>query len=122
MYDALKLIFITALITSIALVLAKALHAQLCTTLAIPFSGLDDLKLYEKSSARLLGTPLYATALITGFAGAWAIGSPADPNYIHLISFLAMIAIFVGVAGFRSYRIFREAVRSEGREWPPKRH
>jgi len=120
MYDALKFIFISALITGIALALAKALHAQLCTTLAIPFNRLDDLKLYEKSSANLFSAPVYVTALITGLAGAWAMGSQADLNYIHLISFVTMITIFVGVTGLRSFGIFREAVRSEGLEWPPK--
>lgn len=122
MYDALKFLFITALIACIALALAKALHAQLCTSLSIPFKHLDDLKLYEKSTAKLLSPLVYATALITGLAGALATVLPTDPNYIHLISFLAMIPIFISVAGLRSYRIFLQAVRSEGLEWPPKGH
>ena len=122
MYNALKFLFTTALIAGIALMLAKALHAQLCTTLSIPFNRLDDLKLYEESSGRLFSPAVYVTALITGLAGAWALVSPVDPGYARLISLVAMIAIFVGIAGVRSYRIFRNAVRDEGLEWPPKRH
>lgn len=112
MYDALQFLSITALIAGIALVLAKALHAQPCTTLAIPFNRLDDLKLYEKSSGRLFSPAVYVTALITGVAGAWAMVSPEDLGYARLISLVAMIAIFVGIAGARSYRIFGDVVRA----------
>ena len=59
MYDAAKFLFVVLLIEGIAYGLSKALYAQFCATLSIPFKNIDDLGIYDKSSQKLLDTKLW---------------------------------------------------------------
>ena len=119
MYDATKFLFVVLLIEGIAYGLSKALYAQFCTTLSIPFKNIDDLGIYDKSSRNLIDAKLWMLSCVLSISGAWALCSHDDPQYIHLTTFIVMIAIYFGVVAVRSYKIFRLAVQEAGLDWPP---
>jgi hypothetical protein len=89
-YDAAKFLCVSFLIGVIAYGLSRALYAQFCTTLSIPFRNIDDLKIYDSSARRVFDRKQLILCFSLSFSGAWALCSRDDPQYVHLFIFVTM--------------------------------
>lgn len=119
--DICKLLAAASILSVLCYFFARGTHAQLCTTLTIPFKTMDDVKIYEASVGRMASPTLIAVSAPLVMSGAVALTSQYDPHYIKLMVFLFCTTIYVAGVSALSYSVFKKAISTMGHEWPPAR-
>lgn len=115
-----KIIIVGVLLLVISYFFARAIYAQLCTTLTIPFKKMDDMKIYDTSVKKLPNKLILILATPLAISGSIAFTSSYDTGYSNLIIFIVCICFYVISASIISFRLFKKTIVELGQEWPPK--
>jgi len=114
-----KTLSIGAVLLLISYFFSRAIYAQICTTLTIPFKKMDDINIYDISIKNMPNKLIVLYSLPLVVSGSVALNSQFDPEYHKLIIFILCIFFYLSAASILSYSLFKRTVANLGLKWPP---
>jgi hypothetical protein len=100
----------------------RAIHAQICLVLSMPFKVIDDINIYDVSISKMYSPSVLAIGVTLAFYIPFVAIQPFAAPFLHQSICLLLLVAYVVISTVRSYRLFYSMISERGISWPPRKN